>query len=147
MILLRPSSKNELVVFDQIDRQGHANYFITQIGLKAHQDFFDEPNITYLSIENDKGELVGYFVLVVESCSRNLEFRRISIERTKRGVGQAAIKEMEQFSKKKFDVKRIWLDVYEDNQIGRHIYEKLGYKQFKENMKDGRKILFYEKTL
>lgn len=147
MILLRPSSKNELVVFDHIDRQGHAKNFITQIGLKAHEDYFAEPNVTYLSIENGEGELVGYFVLVVELGSRSLEFRRISIDATKRGVGQFAIKEMENFSKKKFDVKRIWLDVYEDNQIGRHIYEKLGYKRFKEEMNDGRKLLFYEKTL
>lgn len=147
MILLRPSRKNELVVFDQIDRQSHASNFITQVDLNAHRSYFDELNITYLSIENDEGELAGYFVLVLESGNRSLEFRRICIDRRKRGVGQLAIKEMESFSKKKFDVKRIWLDVYEDNHIGRHIYQKLGYMQFNVERKDGRRILFYEKNL
>ncbi len=144
---LRLSSRSELEIFDQIDRQAHARKFITQIGIKAHHDLFDEPNITYLSIENSEGELSGYFVLVLESGNQSLEFRRISIDQSKRGVGQVAIKEMESYSQKVFGVKRIWLDAFEDNAIGRHIYEKLGYKQFKEAQRNGRKLLFYEKNL
>jgi len=146
MVVLRLSSRSELDIFDDIDRQIHASNFITQIGLKAHQDLFDEPNITYLSIENSEGELAGYFVLVLESDSKSLEFRRISVDQEKRGVGQEAIKEMESFSKRKFGIQRIWLDVYEDNAVGRHIYEKMGYIQFKAELREGRKLLFYEKA-
>jgi len=147
MVLLRLSSRKELEVFDDIDRQGHAVKFITQIGLKAHQTLFDEPNVIYLSIENENGELAGYIVLVLESDSQSLEFRRISIDQNRRGVGQAALMEMEKFTKKKFGVKRIWLDVYEDNAIGRHIYEKLGYEKFKVEMTEGRNLFFYEKLV
>ena len=147
MVVLRQSLRNELPIFDEIDRQDHARNFITQIGLNAHYDLYDQPDITYLSIENDEGMLAGYFVLVLESDNRSLEFRRISIDKTSRGVGQVAIKEMERFSKRNFTVQRIWLDVFADNDIGRHIYEKLGYKQFNEELREGRKLLFYEKAL
>ena len=130
-----------------MDRQDHASYFVTQTGLEAHQEYYDDPNITYLSIENSRGEFSGYFVLVVEPDAASVEFRRILIDENRRGVGQTAITEMENYCRKEFGVKRIWLDVYEDNAIGRHVYEKLGYQQFKEEVEEGRKLLFYEKSL
>lgn len=147
MVLLRQTTRDELEIFDAIDRQSHAIRFITQIGVKAHQDFFDDPNITYLTIVNEEGELSGYIVLVLESDNQSVELRRISIDQNKRGVGQAALMQVESFSEKKFGVKRIWLDVYEDNAIGRHIYEKLSFEQFKTEMTEGRRLLFYEKFI
>ncbi len=135
------------MVFDEMDRQDHASNFVTQIGIEIHQKYFDDPNITYLSIEDNKGEFSGYCVLVFESETESLEFRRILIDQNKRGVGQAAIIEMEIYCRKEFEVDRIWLDVYEDNAIGRHIYEKMGYQQFKVELEEGRKLLFYEKAL
>ena len=54
---------------------------------------------------------------------------------------------MESYCKTEFNVKRIWLDVYEDNEIGMHIYEKMGYERFKEKLVEGRKLYFYEKAL
>ena len=39
------------------------------------------------------------------------------------------------------------LDVFESNVRGQHIYEKLGYVQFKEGEIDGKPILYYEKML
>ncbi|MBT8083671.1 MAG: GNAT family N-acetyltransferase [Pseudomonadales bacterium] len=134
------------MIFDAMDRQDHASNFVNQTGLETHQKQFDDPNIIYLSIDNSSGELSGYFVLVVEPDTGSLEFRRILLDQTQRGTGQVAIKEMENYCKSEFSVTRIWLDVYEDNDIGRHIYEKMGYRQFKAEHEDGRKLLFYEKA-
>lgn len=130
-----------------MDRQDHASDFVTQTGIETHQKYFGEPGITYLSIENSSGELAGYFVLVVEADMESVEFRRILIDQNKRGMGQTAITVMENYCRKEFSVNRIWLDVYEDNAIGRHIYEKLGYQQFNQELEGGRKLLFYEKAL
>ena len=147
MTSLRSSTREELVIFDEMDRQDHASNFVIQAGIETHQKYYDDPNITYLSIENSRGEFSGYFVLVVEPDTASVEFRRILIDENKRGVGQIAIIEMENYCRKEFGVKRIWLDVYENNAIGRHVYEKLGYQQFKEELEEGRKLLFYEKAL
>ncbi len=147
MISLRPSKRDELELFDKMDRQCHANRFVYQTGFKTHQDYFSNPDITYLSIENSCGEFSGYFILVVEPETESVEFRRILIDQSKRGVGQMAIFEMESYCRKKLNVKRIWLDVYDDNTIGKHIYEKMGYQQFKVHLVEGRKLLFYEKAL
>ena len=147
MTSLRLSTKEELEIFDEMDRQNHAVNFVTQTGIEVHQKYYDDPDITYLSIVSSRGELSGYFVLVSEPDTASVEFRRILIDQDKRGLGQTAIVEMENYCRREFGVNRIWLDVYEDNAIGRHVYEKLGYQQFKEEPEAGRKLLFYEKAL
>lgn len=147
MISLRPSKREELEIFDEMDRQDHARNFVIQTGLGTHQKYFIDPKITYLSIENSNGEFCGYFILVLEPDTESVEFRRILIDHKKRGIGQAAISEMESYCKNEFNVKRIWLDVYEDNEIGIHIYEKMGYERFNEKLVEGRKLYFYEKAL
>ena len=76
MISLKPTTREELVICDQMDRQDHACNFVNQIGIEAHYRYFDDPNITYLNIENNSGEFIGYFVLVVEPELESLEFRR-----------------------------------------------------------------------
>lgn len=147
MIYLRQSTSKELEIFDVMDRQDHARRFVIQTGLGQHQQYFDDPRITYLSIENSRGEFCGYFILVLETETGSVEFRRILIDQKKRGIGQAAIAEMENYCKNEFNVKRIWLDVFEDNKIGLHIYEKLGYERFGEEQVAGRTLYFYEKNL
>jgi RimJ/RimL family protein N-acetyltransferase len=147
MISLRPSTREELEVFDAMDRQAHARNFVIQTGMTTHLENFGNPDITYLSIENGDGEFCGYFILVLEAESGSIEFRRILVDRRKRGVGQAAITEMERYCKTVIGVDRIWLDVFEDNEIGIHVYEKLGYRRFSEKPLAGRILYFYEKAL
>ena len=147
MISLRLSKQEELPGFDEMDRQTHASKFVIQTGIETHREHFSDPGISYLSIFDGGGEVCGYFILVLEADNESVEFRRILIDRQKRGIGQAAINEMESYCKANFKAKRIWLDVYEDNEIGIHVYEKLGYERFGEERVDGRKLYLYEKTL
>ena len=147
MISLRLSKKNELAIFVDMETQAHANRFVNSTDLKTHQNNFNNPNVIYLSIENSKGELSGFFILVNEPDEESVEFQRILVDESKRGIGQDAISEMENYCKLELHTKRIWLDVYDDNDIGKHIYEKMGYQKFKEAFYDGRKLLFYQKAL
>lgn len=145
--MLRLSTVDELIFFDQLDLQSHAAKFVAKTGFDTHQEYFDDPNITYLSIDNDEGDVVGYFILVRELHTKSVEFRRILIDQTRLGIGQVVISEMENYCRKNFETERIWLDVYEDNVIGKHIYVKLGYKKFKEQCEAGRTLEFYDKNL
>lgn len=147
MISLRPSRKDELPFFASMEKQSHASRFVNSTDLETHLKNYHRKNIIYLSIENNNKELSGYFILVKEPDEESIEFHRVLIDQNKRGIGQLAITKMEQYCKKELNAKRIWLDVYEDNEIGKHIYEKMDYRQFKENISHGRKLLFYQKML
>ncbi len=147
MITLQPSKREELEKLDAMDRQLHARGYVVQTGIETHRHDFDDPCITYLNILGSRGEFCGYFILVLEPDTGSIEFRRILVDQNRRGVGQAAIIEMEKYCKNVFQIDRIWLDVFEDNAIGIHIYEKLGYARLKEELYDGRRLFFYEKAL
>jgi RimJ/RimL family protein N-acetyltransferase len=76
-----------------------------------------------------------------------VEFRRIVVASKGKGLGQLAIKEMEQYCAEHLNCSKVWLDVFESNSRGIHIYQKLGYTQFKEALYEGRSLLFMEKRL
>jgi len=147
MVSLRLSTRDELDTFDAMDRQVHARDFVVQTGIETHRKNFDDPLVTYLSIIDSQARFCGYFILVLEPDSGSVEFRRILVERHRRGVGQAAIAEMENYCRNVFGVGRIWLDVFADNEIGIHIYEKMGYTRFGQQRIGNRRLYLYEKAL
>ena len=130
-----------------MDRQAHAKRFVLPTGIERHRALYADPHVTYLSIEDETGAFAGYFILVKEGDSGTVEFRRILVDADKRGVGQAALAEMERYCRETLGASRLWLDVFDDNAIGMHIYAKLGYRQFREEPAGARMLLFYEKSL
>lgn len=147
MINLSTSKENQLESFIKMEKQSHAKDFINGTDLTTHKRDFKDKNIIYLSITNENNDLIGYIILALSSDINEVEFRRILIDQNERGVGQAAIIKMEEYCKKVLNSKKIWLDVYEINVIGKHIYEKLGYRKFKEEESNGKKLFFYHKNL
>ena len=147
MIKLRPIQEKELKNIVMMELQTHANKYVNSVGIELHKKNFKKPNIIYLSIDKNDEKLSGYFILANEVDSKSVEFRRIVIDENSLGIGQIAIKEMEAYCQKILKSRRIWLDVYEDNVVGKHIYEKMGYKKYKDGISDGRILLFYHKNL
>ena len=84
---------------------------------------------------------------MLDSEPNSVEFRRVVVSDKGKGVGQSAITAMEQFCRTQLQRTRIWLDVFEYNNRGRHIYEKLGYERYGESDHEGRRLLLYQKKL
>ena len=129
-----------------MERQPHASKFINAIPLAGHQETFALEHIVYLSIEGQDGKLAGFIVLATEQ-GNSIEFRRILVDENQRGIGQMAITLMEHYCQKNMGTTRIWLDVYDDNEIGQHIYDKLQYRRFKSERRGERLLHFYDKSL
>ena len=147
MTALRRSNIEDLKKFIVLDRQKDVCNYIIKYTLDDYADFFNDPRIIFLTITDNKEEFAGYIILVIEETNNSVEFKRIVVDEKKRGIGQAAIKLMETFCIERIDAKRIWLDVFEHNKRGLHIYKKLGYSKFKEEVYEGKNLLFYEKSL
>lgn len=130
-----------------MELQSHAKAFINGTDLAVHESDFDNNQIIYLSIEHSEKGLAGYFILSTTPGDTTIEFRRILIDQHLCGVGQIAIGLMESYCREILKASQIWLDVYEDNHKGKHIYEKLGYEFFEEAEFEGRKLLYYKKLL
>ncbi len=147
MITLRLSKAEELAAFHDIERQPHAQPFLINYTLERHQQGFVTAEIIYLTIVHESFDLVGYIILEVEGDGKSIEFRRIAIDQNCLGIGQLTIQALESFCQETLQAERIWLDVFDDNHKGMHIYEKLGYLRFGEQDEGGRNMYLYEKWL
>ena len=146
MIEICRASSKQLHAFVEMERDDDTGQYILSTSLEQHQSSFSQTDITYLAILQH-GELAGYFILVSEPDSSSVEFRRIVVAHKGRGIGQKAIPAMENFCARRLNCNRIWLDVYDFNARGIHLYEKLGYQRFDQSDFEGKRLFFYEKTL
>ena len=86
-------------------------------------------------------------MLALDPDNTSVEFRRIVIAQKGMGLGQAAIHAMEGYCRERLGRSRIWLDVFDFNQRGQHIYEKLGYRRFAKSELENNVLFFYNKSL
>jgi RimJ/RimL family protein N-acetyltransferase len=146
MIEVRESRPDELQHFCELDQDPDAREHINVSTLLQHQQEFARADIVYLSIYAN-AELAGYFILALEADPGSVEFRRIVVANKGAGTGQAAILVMEAYCRDRLDCQRIWLDVFESNTRGRHVYEKLGYHLFDAGELRGKKLLYLQKNI
>jgi len=133
-------------VFAQLEQAPDTKQFVLPYSETEHARNILNSSFVYLRIL-DAGELVGFFILVLDSEPNSVEFRRAVVSDKGKGVGQSAITAMEQFCRTQLQRTRVWLDVFEYNNRGRHIYEKLGYERYGESDHEGRRLLLYQKRL
>lgn len=143
---LREARRAELDDFVEMERQADTAGFILPAALAEHQAAFDRDEIVYLSIIVDRA-LAGFILLAVDDDATSIELRRIVVRDKNRGIGQQAIRQLDDWCRGLPQIRRIWLDVFEFNARGRHVYEKLGYRHFDTGQLDGKALCYYEKVL
>lgn len=143
---LREARRAELAAIAEMERQADAAGFVLPTDPAQHQADFDRDDLVYLAIVVGEA-LAGFILLALDADGGSVEFRRIVVRDKNRGTGQRAIRLLDDWCREHLRCRRIWLDVFEFNRRGRHVYEKLGYRRFDVRELDGRRLLFYEKTL
>jgi hypothetical protein len=132
--------------------------FITPNTAAEHAQNLRCKDLVYLSIMSHD-VLAGFIILALSGASSDassdassgdgysVEFRRVVLETKEVGTGQPAICLMEHYCENVLKRSRVWLDVFEDNLRGRHIYEKSGYRETDRTTHGGRVLLVLEKSL
>jgi len=146
MIQLERASVEDAALFAALEQAPDTKEFILPYSPSEHVQKLLDPHLMYLRILQD-GELAGFVILGLGPDAHSIEFRRIVVSSKGRGVGQSAISAMERFCRDELQRTRIWLDVFEHNRRGQHIYEKLGYKRYGASDHEGRRLLLYAKEL
>ncbi len=146
MLTLRAATTDELPLFHAMEQDADTSPYILKTSLEQHGRAHACGDIVYLAIL-DRGELAGYFILALDDDGHSVELRRIVIADKGRGVGQRAMRALEPFCRDRLQRERIWLDVYDFNHRGRHVYESLGYQRFDQKDFEGKRLLFYDKIL
>jgi diamine N-acetyltransferase len=145
-ITLARASADDAAAFAGMEQEADTEEYIYPSTEAEHRRGMQDPGLVYLGIR-EGGDTIGFIILALEPDGRSVELRRIVVSRRGRGIGQAAITLMEELCVSKMGRTRVWLDVFEHNLRGRHIYEKLGYRKFTDTTHDGKRLLLYEKDL
>ena len=143
LISLNKSHIDELIIMES---NSDTSEFIVPYSYEKHLTEMNNPLNRYLGIFV-KGQLLGFIILGIELGGERIEFRRIVIAQKDCGNGQKAIKELEEYCKALWNTKSIWLDVFDINKRGIHIYEKLGYKKIDEGSIKEKRLIIMEKYL
>lgn len=141
-----PASRKDLPSFLEMERADDTQEFILVYSLDDHEKAFSTPGIIYLGIYEEE-TLVGFFILAAEAEGQSVEFRRIVVRESARGIGQSAIRLMERYCRDELGCNRLWLDVFESNSRAIHVYEKLGFRRFRTEGNSTSNVAFYEKSL
>ena len=145
MIELKESIPAEIEKIVALESDDSVSRFIIPYSPDKHRDEMCKDSVIYLSVFEEE-RFIGFIILSLENDSK-IEFRRIVIDSRGKGNGQKAIKLMEQYCKNQLHATSIWLDVFESNLRGQHIYKKLGFIKTGTGKVNGETILFYEKQL
>jgi len=145
MVELRESEPNEVQKFVELESAEDASKYVISYSADRHLDEMSKDHTLYLSIYNGRA-FSGFIILALDGTG-SVEFRRIVVASKGKGIGQAAINKVEEYCMTALKRNRVWLDVFESNLRGQHIYKKLGYKQFKIGEFSGRRLTYYEKML
>ena len=143
---LRPMAPNELDIVCELERDADTAPYILPVTRAQHETNLARDDMVYLSIFRDD-RFAGYFILVLEADGESIEFRRIVIADKGAGTGRVAIPCMEAYCRDELNRRRIWLDVFDFNERGMHLYPDLGYRYTGDQDLDGKRLLFFEKIL
>jgi len=146
MIEISESRSNQLKQFCSMEQDADAAPNIAPYTHERHLAEYNRSDIVYLSIY-DNHQLAGFFILALDPDNNSVEFRRIVVACKDRGTGQQAISQMETYCREHLKRNRVWLDVFDFNQRGQHVYAKLGYKFFDQKDFHGKTLLCYQKSI
>ena len=145
VIYVYNTKPNELSTIHRMEQDTDTAEFIVPYRLARHESEYAKDNVYYKSIYGPPGELIGFAILALNDNGTTMEFRRLMISEKGKGFGSRAVALMDTVAKEEFHCRRIWLDVFEFNTRGQHVYTKLGYVFQSRTEYQGRVLRVYDK--
>ncbi|MBN1415745.1 MAG: GNAT family N-acetyltransferase [Bacteroidales bacterium] len=118
------SDIDKIIEFENSNKQ-----FVLQYPKDRHVSLLTDNDCLHLSIKRiDNDKIIGHVIIFgVSSQNKVLEFRRITINEKGIGFGREAIRLIKKLCFEKLGFHRLWLDVYDDNDIAIRLYESEGF--------------------
>jgi diamine N-acetyltransferase len=119
-----PLELDRIVEFEYLNRQ-----YVNQYDKNRHLELLSDSSFLHLSVRrSDDNSLIGHIILFgINSCNKEIEFRRITINEKGSGYGREALRLLKVICFEKFKCHRLWLDVYDDNVRAYKLYESEGF--------------------
>lgn len=131
MTLVRvvPAGPGDAAGISELECRPENRPFVRGHSEAEHRALMADPTVRYLRIEDGTGTFIG-FALVTElgGGDRSARLLRIVMDNPGRGLGRQAMGAICKLAFDDWGIKRLWLDVFEDNARARHLYDSLGFR-------------------
>ena len=103
--------------------------FVGQWTREQHCEAMSHPDLAHFVVESvDDGRPVGYVIMAgLLEANRSVEFRRVVITDKGKGYGREVLRVVKKMAFEELKAHRLWLDVRENNQRARLLYESEGF--------------------
>ncbi len=127
---MRNTEEKDLAYVLETEKDRENKPFVGQWDSATHIKSLTDVNIKHLVIEDSiSGKVVGYLILRgFTGINKSIELMRIAITDKGRGFGKAALETVKQMVFSEYKKHRLWLDVRENNNRAKNIYESCGFK-------------------
>ena len=147
VITLADTTEDQLEIFHAMEKDEDTVPYIIPYSVEEHRHEFNRNDVIYKSVYDDKSELIGFVILVLDPDEDSIEFVRIVIAEKGKSYGSRAVALIDQVCKQELGRQRVWLDVFEFNQRAQHVYESLGYQFFGTRDYEGKVLKLYQKEV
>ena len=127
--LLRPARIHDLPEILALESSPGASPFVGQWSEERHRATLASADARYFVADADSDGLAAYVILrgFAES-SGSVELKRIVVGSPGQGMGRRLLNELVRIVFEEHHAHRFFLDVFEDNQRARHLYESVGFR-------------------
>lgn len=147
VIRIEETKPEELSAIYEMEQDAGTARYICGNTLQKHQEEYGKAHVLYRSIYHCDKRFVGFLVLILDADGTSVELRRIVISEKGRGFGTRAVSLVDGIVTGELGRSRIWLDVFDFNHRGRHVYEHRGYKLVSMSTLQGKALCIYEKWM
>lgn len=104
--------------------------YVCSYSAEKHKQIIESENDLHLSIRRlDNNKLIGHMLCFgSDDPNKILEFRRFTIMEKGQGYGREALQLLKKLCFEKLKFHRLWLDVFDDNELAIKLYESEGFK-------------------
>ena len=128
---LRAAAIDEVDYIYELEAMPENSQYVVAYSRERHLQIIGNPDEELLIIiDISNGQPLGFVILAgLTNPNLSLEFRRLVIGDKGKGIGRQAVKLVIRYCFETLRFHRLWLDVYEDNLRGIHLYQSIGFKQ------------------
>lgn len=119
------ATENDIPFIMRLEQHPENRKFVVQGTVEEHTHEVNAPDYLIMIIK-EKYDKIGYLLCHKDISNSSFELRRMIIQSKGRGYGKEAMKGLLSYVIDEEKFHRFWLDVYEDNATGIHLYESLG---------------------
>lgn len=128
-LIIEKTKKNEIPALVKIEHDPDNCRFTWTASVEEHEKELENESILTLIIKRKEDKkIVGYMILDKDLKANRLGLRRWALSEKGCGYGKEIMLSLLDYSFNVMNMNKVWLEAYEDNYVGRKLYENVGFK-------------------